>query len=71
MSHIQIRIGIEEKRAAQEVLDSMGLGLSGAIKLFLKKVVQEQRIPFEISAEPRKVKITPAEFNGFAKRRIG
>jgi DNA-damage-inducible protein J len=71
MSHIQIRIDIEEKRAAQKVLDSMGLSLSGAIKLFLKKVVQEQRIPFEISAESKPIKVTPAEFNGFAKRRIG
>lgn len=68
MSHIQIRINIEEKRAAQKILDSMGLSLSGAIKLFLKKVVQEQRIPFEISVER---KTTPAEFNGFSRHRIG
>ena len=71
MSHIQIRIGIEEKRAAQEVLDRMGLGLSGAIKLFLRKVVQEQKIPFEISVEKKPAKVENASFGGFAKRRIG
>ena len=70
MAHIQIRIDVEEKRAAQKVLDSMGLSLSGAIKLFLRKVVQEQRIPFEISST-KPMQVTPAEFNGFAKRRIG
>jgi DNA-damage-inducible protein J len=68
MAHIQIRIDIEDKRAAQKVLDSMGLGFSSAIKLFLRKVVQEQRIPFEISVEKKEA---PIEFSGFAKRRIG
>ena len=67
MAHIQIRIDIEEKRAAQKVLDSMGLSFSGAIKLFLKKVVQEERIPFEISAHKKK---TPQDFNVFSKRKI-
>lgn len=68
MSHIQIRIDLNEKRAAQEVLDKMGLGFSAAIKLFLRKVVQEQKIPFEISAEKKSPTI---EMSGFAKRRIG
>jgi len=50
MANIQIRIDNEEKAKAQAVLESMGLSLSGAIKLFLRKIVAEQRIPFEISA---------------------
>lgn len=69
MSHIQIRINIEEKRAAQAVLEKMGLTFSGAIKLFLRKVVQEKKIPFEITVEA--VPVQPSQNNGFAKRRIG
>ncbi|MDH3324736.1 MAG: type II toxin-antitoxin system RelB/DinJ family antitoxin [Candidatus Peregrinibacteria bacterium] len=70
MANIQIRISEEEKIAAQEVLQSMGLTLSGAIKMFLKKTVADGHIPFKISAQltkhkktvkvtPKKEKITP------------
>lgn len=50
MSHIQIRIDLDEKRRAQEKLDQMGLTLSSAIKLFLRNVADTGRLPFEISA---------------------
>jgi len=50
MAHIQIRISEEEKILVQKVCDHMGLTLSGAIKLFLRKMIQEKKIPFEISS---------------------
>ncbi len=50
MSHIQIRIDPLQKEAAQKTLQKMGLTLSGAVKLFLLKVVEEQKLPFEITA---------------------
>ncbi len=78
MAHIQIRIDHEDKREAQEVLDKLGLNLSNAIKLFLKQVVQEQKIPFEISVahEVEPPKPTPASdssssWTGFQKHKIG
>ena len=37
---------------AERALDDMGLTLSGAITIFLKKVSRERRIPFEVSADP-------------------
>ena len=76
MSHIQIRISAEEKEATQEVLEKMGLNFSSSIKLFLRKMVQEQKIPFEISASsPRKAKKIPSQtqqqWTGFSKHKIG
>lgn len=77
MSHIQIRIDEQEKKAAQEVLEKMGLNFSSAIKLFFKKTVQEQRLPFELSAESspapsRTPSSSPANtWSGFSKHKIG
>jgi addiction module RelB/DinJ family antitoxin len=51
MSYIQIRMDAEEKAAVQAVLSDMGLTLSGAVKLFLRKVVQEGEIPFSLQAK--------------------
>lgn len=48
MAHIQIRISDEEKQKAQKVFSSMGLNLSSALKLFIRKSIQENKIPFEI-----------------------
>ena len=48
MAHIQIRIPAGEKEAAVEVMEAMGLNLSSAIKLFLRRTVQEGKLPFEI-----------------------
>ena len=53
MSHIQIRIDPEEKEAAAKTLKKMGLTLSGAIKLFLIKVVEEQKLPFDVTARSK------------------
>ena len=51
MAHIQIRIHNDDKKAAKAVLDRLGLTFSGAIKLFLKQLVIQQRLPFTISVE--------------------
>ncbi len=54
MTYLQVRISDEEKEAARQVLDDMGLSLSAAVKIFLRKTVQEQKLPFEISAKLNK-----------------
>ncbi len=50
MSHIQIRISEEEKEYAQQLFRSMGLSMSGAIKLFIRKSIQDDALPFDVSA---------------------
>ena len=40
------------KRGAEQTFDDIGLSMSTAINIFLKKVARERRIPFELSADP-------------------
>lgn len=52
MVQISLRIDDEVKRSAEKTLDSIGLSMSAAINIFLKTVIRENRIPFELSADP-------------------
>ncbi len=40
------------KSSAERTLNDIGLSMSTAINIFLKTVVRENRIPFELSADP-------------------
>lgn len=51
-SQVSFRIDNDIKQSAESALNDMGLTLSAAITVFLKKVGRERRIPFEISADP-------------------
>lgn len=48
MAFLQVRVEKELKELAQEVFEQYGLDLSSAVRLFLKKTVAEQEIPFEL-----------------------
>lgn len=52
MAQISLRIDDEVKRNAERTLDDIGLSMSAAINIFLKTVARENRIPFELSADP-------------------
>lgn len=51
-TQVNFRIDEDVKRSAEKVLDEIGLSMSAAITVFLKKVSREHRIPFEMSADP-------------------
>ena len=51
-TQISFRIDEEIKQNAERALNDMGLSMSAAITVFLKKVGREHRIPFELSADP-------------------
>lgn len=51
-AQISFRIDEDIKQSAENALNDMGLTMSAAITMFLKKVGRERRIPFEISADP-------------------
>ena len=44
-----IRVNSTTKRRAQRLFSELGLDMSSAINIFLKKSVAEERIPFEVS----------------------
>ena len=52
MTQVNFRIDDEIKANAEKALNDMGLTMSAAITMFLVKVGQEKRIPFEITADP-------------------
>src|SRR5881394_2091900 len=47
-TEIRSRIEPDLKEHAQRVLDACGLNFSDAIRLFLRQVVAEQGLPFEV-----------------------
>lgn len=52
MAQISLRVDDEVKRNAERTFNDIGLSMSTAINIFLKAVVRENRIPFELSADP-------------------
>lgn len=52
MVQISLRVDDEVKSNAERTLSDIGLSMSTAINIFLKAVVRENRIPFELSADP-------------------
>ena len=48
---ICIRIDTDVKKEFETFCDSIGMSMSTAINIFIKKSVGDQRIPFEITAK--------------------
>lgn len=51
MAQISLRIDDDVKRAAEKVCEEIGISMSTAINVYLKKLGREKRIPFELTAE--------------------
>ncbi len=49
---ITIRMDENLKRQAEILFEDMGLNMTTAITMFTKAVVRQNKIPFEISADP-------------------
>ena len=52
--NITLRVDKELKEQADALFEDMGLTVSTACRMFLKRAVQEQRIPFELRRADRK-----------------
>lgn len=52
MAQISLRVDDDVKRSAEKTFEDIGLSMSTAINIFLRKVARERRIPFELSADP-------------------
>ena len=52
MAQISLRVDDDVKHGAEQALNDIGLSMATAINVFLRKVAREQRIPFELSADP-------------------
>jgi DNA-damage-inducible protein J len=52
MAVIRIKIDDETKEKAEKTCSDIGISLTDAIKIYLKKIGDEKRIPFELTADP-------------------
>lgn len=52
MAQISLRVDDDVKRGAEQALTDIGLSMSTAINVFLRKVAREGKIPFELTADP-------------------
>lgn len=73
-SFIHVRVDPREKQAAEQVLDSLGLSMTTTIRLLLKQIVREKRVPLSLSLMPSANTYTDAlearqaRANGFVGR---
>jgi len=52
MKTLQIRVPDELREEADQVLDEIGMDMSTAVRIYLRKIVQTRRIPFALVASP-------------------
>lgn len=52
MAQISLRIDDDVKKSAEQACADIGMSMSTAINIYLKKLGRERRIPFEVSADP-------------------
>ncbi len=52
MTQISLRVDDNVKRQAESVCSEIGMSLSTAITIYLKRLGRERRIPFEVTADP-------------------
>ncbi len=51
MGVLQVRIDDELKWQSEEILNEIGIDLSTAVRVFLKKVIMERGIPFDMKID--------------------
>ena len=49
---INFRIDEETKKEMEQVCNELGMTMSTALNIFIKKMTREERIPFEVSIDP-------------------
>ncbi|MDU7649564.1 MAG: type II toxin-antitoxin system RelB/DinJ family antitoxin [Anaerococcus vaginalis] len=52
MAQINLRVDDDVKKQAELVCNDIGISLSSAINIYLKKLGREYRIPFDVSVDP-------------------
>ena len=49
---INFRIDENSKKQMEEICNELGITMSTAFNIFVKKVIREKRIPFDVSIDP-------------------
>lgn len=59
-TNLNIRVDKDIKEQSEEIFSKLGLNMTTAINMFLRTVIRENGIPFEISLDNTKVKTIKA-----------
>ena len=70
-AEVRSRIEPDLKEQSTEVLADLGLDLSGAIRLFLRQVVEVRGLPFEVRQPTAKTIAAMAEARSMTSARYG
>lgn len=68
-SMLHVRVDDDVKAQASEALASMGLSVSDAVRIFLKRVVNDQAFPLELKVPNTETRAAIAESRAMMKKR--
>ena len=68
-SMLHIRVDEQTKQRATEALESMGLSVSEAVRLFLHRVVVDQAFPLELKVPNAETRAAMAEGEAIVRQR--
>lgn len=66
---VHVRIDEDEKNEAAAVLSSMGLSVSGVVRLLLKRVAAEKAVPFDLRVPNAETRAAMAEADAIIRER--
>ena len=49
---LSIRVDSDDKKKFETFCNETGMNVSVAVNMFMKKVIREQKLPFEVSIDP-------------------
>jgi len=67
---IHIRLDEHTKAQASAALESMGLSMSEAVRMYLTRIASEQRIPFDIKVPNAKTRAAMEEARSLSNMRF-
>ena len=68
-SMLHVRVEDDTKEQATAALDAMGLSMSDAVRLFLKRVIADQAFPLELKVPNAQTRAAMAEADAIAAAR--
>jgi DNA-damage-inducible protein J len=68
-SMIHVRVDDDTKEKATAALDAMGMSVSDAVRLFLRRVVADQAFPLELKVPNTETRAAMAEADEIARSR--
>ena len=66
---VHVRVDLHTKEEALEALASMGLSMSDAVRVFLKRVAVEKRMPFELKVPNARTRAAMKDADEIVKAR--